>query len=64
LKRISDISTAEDIALEGEREVLRDRRWRRWRSMLGVAGYWLVAILWGLNFPPPWVLVERLFGLL
>jgi hypothetical protein len=32
--------------------------------MLGVAGYWLVAILWGLNFPPPWVLVERLFGLL
>jgi len=37
LKRISQIETSEEFAVELARETLRDRRWKRRRNMLLVA---------------------------
>jgi len=34
VSRISRISSAEEFAAEERREALRDRRWRRYRSMI------------------------------
>jgi undecaprenyl pyrophosphate synthase len=67
LRRISDISSHHDLALEAMREALRDRRWRRRRGMIRVAGYWIAAavlvsqLVWASAAGP---LVARLLALL
>jgi hypothetical protein len=56
LTRISSCCTAWDAELEEARENLRDRRWARRRSMIGVAGRWIAfgGVLMGfeLHFGP------------
>jgi hypothetical protein len=66
LRRISDICTAEDIAVEVMRESLRDRRWKRRRSMLGVASRWgiVVIVVLGVPLPVGWQPLETLVSLL
>lgn len=39
--RVSKICTPERIEFERQREYLRDRRWARRRSMIGVGGRWM-----------------------
>jgi hypothetical protein len=53
VKRVADISTRKDIALEREREVLREWRWKRLRSKIRVAGAWILALLLALGVDPP-----------
>lgn len=64
--RVSKICTQEQIAFERQRECLRDWRWARRRSMIGVGGRWLVviAIAVGIDFQSVVDTLERLFAFL
>ena len=47
--RVSKICTDEEIALEHQRELLRDRRWARRGRMIGLAGRWLAILVLALR---------------
>lgn len=60
MKRISEISSADEVDLEWEREALRDWRWERLRSKIYVA-LWCVIVIgvifWGDTGSQPWKLL-------
>jgi hypothetical protein len=51
VKRVSNISSPADFALETEREALRDRRWRRRRDIVLAIAWFAGACGLGLRLP-------------
>jgi hypothetical protein len=45
VKRVSHLRLHEELSLEMRRELLRDRRWRRRRSMLYALGTWTAILV-------------------